>query len=150
VVPVDGGGRGGSLATTSLLALRNLAWLATLYRLFAHDGRLTSVRPVRPVIVALTLVDLLVPAVFVAEYRVDPGLLADPALGRFNMLLLMLAVVGSLVLVHNLYVGADPQPRAMLRWPALGFAAVWVFELNLYTVAYLDRTGRCSFRRCMA
>lgn len=128
----------GSLATTSLLALRNLAWLATLYRLFAHDGRLTSVRPVRPVIVALTLVDLLVPAVFVAEYRVDPGLLADPALGRFNMLLLMLAVVGSLVLVHNLYVGADPQPRAMLRWPALGFAAVWVFELNLYTVAYLD------------
>jgi putative PEP-CTERM system histidine kinase len=127
-----------SLVTTGLLALRNLSWLAALYRLFASDGRLTSVRPVRPVIVALTLVDLLVPAVLTAEYRIDPTLLADPALTRFNILLLMLAVVGSLVLVHNLYVGADPQARAMLRWPALAFAAVWVFELNLYTVAYLD------------
>jgi putative PEP-CTERM system histidine kinase len=127
-----------SLVTTSLLALRNLSWLAALYRLFASDGRLTSVRPVRPVIVALTLVDLLVPAVLTAEYRVDPTLLSDPALTRFNILLLMLAVVGSLVLVHNLYVGAEPQARAMLRWPALAFAVVWVFDLNLYTVAYLD------------
>jgi hypothetical protein len=25
----------------------------------------------------------------------------------------------------------------VLRWPALALAAVWVFELELYTVAYL-------------
>jgi hypothetical protein len=118
--------------------LRNLSWLAALYRLFASDGRLVSVRQVRPVLIALALVDLLAPAVLVAESRISPALLTDPAIARFGTMLLMLAVVGSLVLVHNLYVGADPRARSMLRWPALAFGAVWVFELNLYTVAYLD------------
>jgi hypothetical protein len=80
----------------------------------------------------------------------QPGLLNDPALYRLNIMLLMLAVVGSLVLVHNLYVGADPQARQMLRWPALALAAVWVFELNLYTVAYLDTPGRSNWLRSMA
>jgi putative PEP-CTERM system histidine kinase len=127
-----------SLTTAGLLALRNLSWLAALYRLFASDGRLVSVRQVRPVLIALALVDILAPAVLVAESRISPALLNDPAVARFSIMLLMLAVVGSLVLVHNLYVGADPRARSMLRWPALGFGAVWAFELNLYTVAYLD------------
>lgn len=127
-----------SPTTAVLLALRNLSWLAALYRLFASDGRHTSVRQVRPVLIALAFVDLLVPAFLLLEYRINPALLLDPAVGRFNIMLLMLAVVGSLVLVHNLYVGADQSARAMLRWPALAFGVVWVFELNLYTVAYLD------------
>jgi putative PEP-CTERM system histidine kinase len=127
-----------SLTVAVLLGMRNLAWLAALYRLFASDGRHTSVRQVRPVIVILALVDLLAPLVLLAESRIGAGLLSDPAVGRFNVMLPMLAAVGSLVLVHNLYVGADPGARTMLRWPALGFAVVWAFELNLYTVAYLD------------
>lgn len=128
----------GGLTSAVLLALRNLSWLAALHRLFASDGRLVSVRQVRPVLLALALVDLLAPAVLVTESRISPALLNDPAITRFGTMLLMLAVVGSLVLVHNLYVGADPRARSMLRWPALALGAVWVFELNLYTVAYLD------------
>lgn len=127
-----------SLTTAMLLALRNLAWLAVLYRLFASDGRHTSVRQVRPVLIALAAVDLLAPALVLVESRVSMGLPQEPAIARFNIMLLMLAVVGSLVLVHNLFVGADQTARAMLRWPAMALALVWVFELNLYTVAYLS------------
>ncbi|MDE1918365.1 MAG: PEP-CTERM system histidine kinase PrsK [Sphingomonadales bacterium] len=127
-----------SLTTVALLALRNLTWLAVLYRLFASDGRHTSVRQVRPVLIALAAVDLLAPMLLLVESRVGTGLPQEPVVARFNVMLPMLAVVGSLVLVHNLFVGADQAARAMLRWPAMALGAVWVFELNLYTVAYLD------------
>jgi putative PEP-CTERM system histidine kinase len=126
------------LTTAGLLGLRNLAWLVALYRLFASDGRHTSVRQVRSVLIALAAVDILAPAALLGESRISMALLADPAIGRFNIMLLMLAVVGSLVLVHNLYAGADAAARSMLRWPALALGGVWAFELNLYTVAYLD------------
>ncbi|WP_457832410.1 hypothetical protein, partial [Staphylococcus aureus] len=38
---------------------RNLALIATIFSLFAADGRSNSLKPVRPVILALVLVQLL-------------------------------------------------------------------------------------------
>jgi putative PEP-CTERM system histidine kinase len=133
-VAVDGSQ---SLVASFTLAGRNLAYLCVIYRLFASDGRHTSVAPVRPVIFALTLVDLLLPVALVLERRMLPA--SSATFLHVNVMLTMLLTVGSLVLLHNLYVGAGQGFRAVLRWPASALALVWGYELNLYTVAYLGR-----------
>ena len=116
---------------------RNLAWLFVLYRLFAGDGRHTSLAPIRPVLIAL---------VFVEAINLGMGLIVQRALigtdlahlaAEFDAVLHLLFSVGALMLVHNLYAGASPHARAALRWPASGLAIIWIFDLNLYTLAYL-------------
>lgn len=117
--------------------LRDLAWLLVLYRLFAIDGRLSSVRPVRPVLIALVLVVLLhLPLRMITV--LGPAL-SDTASLAFHTdaLLRLLLAVGGLVLVHNLYVGASQQARLALRWPAFALGAIWLFDLNFFTIAYL-------------
>lgn len=116
---------------------RNLAWLVVIYRLFASDGRHASVKPIRPVIFALVFVELL-------HFGIDWGLSrAEMSEGaarvafESNVMLRLLATVGGLVLVHNLYAGAEREMRGALRWQAAGLAVLWAFDLNLYTVAYL-------------
>lgn len=128
-----------SLVAQGLLGLRNLSYLWAIYAMFASDGRHTSLTEVGPVVAVLCLVDILVPAVQFVEHRINPALLGEVELYQLNIMLAMLGVVGSLVLVHNLYASASSTGRQMLRWPALALAAVWVFELNLYTVAYLAK-----------
>src|SRR5687768_18228307 len=44
----------------------------------------------------------------------------------------------SLVLVHNLYGQAAPASRSTIRFVMLGLALIWTYDLNLYTIAYLD------------
>jgi putative PEP-CTERM system histidine kinase len=58
----------------------------------------------------------------------------------FMVLLRQLVTVGALVLVHNLFAGASHQSRPVLLWPAVGLAALWTVDLNVYTIAYLTRT----------
>lgn len=119
---------------------RNLGWLVVIYRLFASDGRHASLAPIRPVILSLGFVELL-------HLGVDYGL-SRLAIDRdvlqvafeFNVMFRLLVTVGGLVLVHNLYAGSPRESRAALRWPAVGLAALWAFDLNLYTIAYLAGT----------
>ena len=132
-VAVEGAG---SFVAALAMCLRNLAYLAMLFRLFSGDGRHTSVAPVRPVVVALTLVNLMIPLVVAIEH----GMGLRGTAQHFKTVLSLLEVVGSLVLVHNLYAGASKEARLVLRWPAIALGAMWVFELNLYTVAYLSTT----------
>ncbi|QYU66167.1 PEP-CTERM system histidine kinase PrsK [Leptolyngbya sp. 15MV] len=49
----------------------------------------------------------------------------------------VLVATGALVLLHNLYVGASPATRQALRWSTVTLAAMWAYDLNLYTVIYL-------------
>lgn len=117
--------------------IRNLAWLAVLYRLFASDGRHTSLAPIRPVVFALGFVELLNLAIsfLIAQAPLEPEM-AEIAFD-FHVMFRLLFMIGSLMLVHNLYAGASGQARAALRWPASGLAILWIYDLNLYTVAYL-------------
>ncbi len=133
-VAVDGSQ---SVTAGVALALRNLAYFCVVYRLFASDGRDTSVAPVRPVLIALTLVDVLLLASRLLEGPALAGRANAALLLHFNVMLTMLLTMGSLVLVHNLYVGAMQSFRAVLRWPASALTLIWGYELNLYTVAYL-------------
>jgi hypothetical protein len=45
---------------------------------------------------------------------------------------------GCLVLVHNIYAQAAPDSRGSLRLPVIGLAAMWIYDLHLYTVGYLS------------
>jgi putative PEP-CTERM system histidine kinase len=130
----------GSVPAACSLALRDLAYLVALYRLFASDGRHTSFAPVRPVVIALAFATLALPLATAAETHLGAatGQWQHRVAWHMTAMLAMLVSVGSLVLVHNLYVGAGTAYRAVLRWPASALALVWIYELNLYTVAYLS------------
>jgi putative PEP-CTERM system histidine kinase len=126
----------GSLADLAE-AGRNIAWLIAIYRLFASDGRHASLAPIRPVLLVLAGVELL----HLAMQLLTVGIVDNPEqMGvafDFTVLCRLLVSVGALVLVHNLYAGASRLSQPMLRWPAAGLAVLWVFDLNLYTIAYL-------------
>lgn len=114
----------------ALEILRNIAWIYALFRHFANDGRDEQLRLVRQVVSALITVEALQFVLLALEWHgteVEVG-----------ALLRMLVAVGTLFLVHNLYGGASAASRSLLAWNSAGFALLWLFELNLYTVAYLS------------
>ena len=126
-----------NLGSLMLLSLSYLAWFLALYRLFENDGRHESVRPIRPVIAALALVETMQLAQLVALALLGSLPFPHAALFAFSTTLRLLCDVGALVLVHNLYVGASPGGRLTLRWPAAALGIMWLYYLNLYTVGYL-------------
>lgn len=116
---------------------RNLALIATIFCLFAADGRTASLRPVRPVIVALVMVQLLQPVILL----VGMSMAGDPQVNRAvfeaRVLIDMLVAIGALMLLHNLYAGAASAMRPVLRWTGIGLAGIFAYDLNLQTIAYL-------------
>lgn len=116
----------------------NLAWIFVLFRLFANDGRDETLRLVRPVALALAFVECLQFALLVIAHR--DAITADPAemIMQTSAILRVLVAVGALVMLHNLYVGAAPSSRRILRWNAAALAGLWAFTLNFYTIAYLS------------
>ncbi len=129
-------GSGGVLAGLVQTAM-HLAFLHVLYRLFSADGRHESLRLIRPVIGALVFVQCLQLVLLMLESRMVTTAALSLIVFQLQAMFSVLVATGALVLLHNLYVGASPTTRAALRWSAATLAAVWVFELNLNTIAYL-------------
>lgn len=118
-------------------AARNLALIATIFCLFAADGRAASLKPVRPVIVALVLVQLLQLVVVLAG-RADPSIAeGSHTVMETRLLIDMLVAIGALMLLHNLYAGAAAVVRPVLRWTGIGLTGIFAFDLNLHTLTYL-------------
>jgi len=128
---------GAAPGTMLLFSLTQLGWLWVLYRLFGHDERDRGVGLIRPVVLALGFVELLQIALLLARLAND----REPAvqtIADYSVTLHLLFCTGALVLVHNLYVGASKPARQALGWPAAALALAWLYDLNLWTVAYLD------------
>jgi len=125
-------------ASGAVQSIAYLAWLWTLHRLFASDERDKNVRPIRPVVFALVFVEAMQMALLGAALQSFGLDHARQALGGFAVLFRLLFCVGALVLVHNLYAGAVQQVRTSLRWPAAALATIWLYDLNLYTLAYVN------------
>ncbi|WP_309623459.1 XrtA/PEP-CTERM system histidine kinase PrsK [Novosphingobium sp.] len=126
-----------SHATGFAEVLRDLSWVFVVYRLFAADGRLAVIRPVRPLLAALCFVELAQAGllVFLSTY---PQQQLAFSLGFQTIIMLhLLGVIGGLVLLHNLYGGASGQARQIMRWPAMALTMVWGLDLNYYAIAYL-------------
>ncbi|MET0588476.1 MAG: PEP-CTERM system histidine kinase PrsK, partial [Novosphingobium sp.] len=131
-------GVGGGVRETANFGegVRNLCWLLATYCLFSTDGRHRSVSPIKPVVIVLALVEI-VDAIAHATLRMANAPLEQMA---FDLVIVfrLLWTVGGLVLVHNLYIGSSPQSRSALRWPAAGLGVLLAYDLNFYTIAYLD------------
>ncbi len=63
---------------------------------------------------------------------------AEPALAATATLLRITAAAGLLVLVHNLYGQADAPSRSTIGMAMLALVATWGYDLNLFTLVYLD------------
>ncbi|MEL7445160.1 MAG: XrtA/PEP-CTERM system histidine kinase PrsK [Pseudomonadota bacterium] len=117
-------------------AARNLTYIALIFRLFSTDGRDESVKPIRPVIVALMFVQLLQPVLLLIDTRLPLTSELAELTFEVSAMLHMLVAVGALVLIHNLYVGAALQSRKILQWSGIALAGVWAYDLNFYTIGY--------------
>ncbi|MDQ8756611.1 PEP-CTERM system histidine kinase PrsK [Sphingosinicella sp. LHD-64] len=115
---------------------RNLAFLAFMYGLMREADDDGSQRGVKAVYAAL--------AAAIGCQTIAGGLMAFAgslpgtldALVSTGRLLGLLVAAGSLILVHNLYGQAAPGSRSALRFPMLALAAMWAYDLHLYTLAY--------------
>ncbi len=117
--------------------VRNLGWILVVYRLFANDGRHQTLAPIRPVVMALAFVEALQIVLIVVEMRFAVTDELKALVFQVCVMFRLLVAVGVLVLLHNLYVGASQSVRPILRWTAAALAAMWAFDLNFFTVAYL-------------
>lgn len=118
-------------------AVRNLAWLFAVYRLFAGDGRHASLAPIRPVLFALAGVSMFHLAYEAMALSVSYAARQQQEALQLTLVFRLLVSIGGLVLLHNLFLGASARARLVLRWPASALALLWGFELNLYTIAWL-------------
>ncbi|WP_373487800.1 XrtA/PEP-CTERM system histidine kinase PrsK [Blastomonas sp.] len=122
--------------------MRNLAWLGFLFQMVQS----AKAQP-RTVTAVYAVLGLVLIAQAILDFGLS-GLIAGSemsshfgAIGLTSSLLLrMIFVVGALVLAHNLYSVADEHTRANLRLPLTALAAMWLYDLNLYTVGYMGRS----------
>ena len=115
---------------------RNLVWLGFMLGLLSRDEGDER----RPAIVALHVVLAVVILGQSALESLWSGFAGARGLDAFSHLILLLRMttaIGALVLVHNLYTAAAPEARWGIRLPMIALAAMWTFDLNLYTVTYL-------------
>jgi putative PEP-CTERM system histidine kinase len=109
---------------------RNLVWISLLYSLSgAGEDRQHGVRLVYGAVAAAIGMQ------FIADGLglVSPG----GAIAQTSLILRITTSAGALVLVHNLYGQAAPASRSHIRFAMLGLASMWIYDLNLYTMAYL-------------
>ena len=120
--------------------LRNAAWLGFMYMLWRRGdvehkpGSVTALYLVLTLVIAaeLTLIALS-PSLISTSRLIESVLLASTVLK-------LVLVVGTLVLVHNLYSAATVDARSAIRLPMLALALMWLYDLNLYMVVYVSRS----------
>ena len=118
---------------------RNLAFLAFMYGIMhgaAEDYRQRAVKAVYAAVAGVVGLQIVISGVS-AEFAHAPQVLA--ALAATQHIIGLTIAAGSLVLVHNLYGQAAPDSRWGIQLPAIALAAMWAYDLHLYTTAYLTR-----------
>ena len=116
---------------------RNLGWLGFMFvllRLGEGDQRKAAVSAVYGVVAMVILFEILID-LSLGSVASHPDIGA--AIAFAALVLRLMATIGALVLVHNLYTAAAPVARPGIRLPMIGLAVMWVYDLQLYTVAYL-------------
>jgi putative PEP-CTERM system histidine kinase len=132
-----------TFAATIAETIRNLAWLGFLYALHRSVEGIEQPRTTTMTYGALLMVLTLQPIFDFAVLIVSTGpdlQLAALAIEQSAQLLRMIFSIGAVVLVHNLYSGSAPEARWGVSLPMAALAAMWMYDLNLYTIAYLTET----------
>ena len=116
--------------------MRNLVWIGVLHSLSSggEGERQHGVRLVYAAVAAVLGLQLVVDLL--------PIIIGEDAAGATvaatSTILRITAAAGSLVLVHNLYGQAAPVSRAAIGMAMLALVVTWGYDLNLYTLYYLD------------
>ncbi len=119
---------------------RNLIWIGLLYSLSAASGeRQHGVRLVYAAVAAAIGLQLVADALAL----LGPG----GTVGQTALILHLATAAGALVLVHNVYGQAAPASRSSIRLAMLGLAMMWVYDLNYYTIAYLESPSAAGLER---
>jgi putative PEP-CTERM system histidine kinase len=116
---------------------RNLCWLGFMFFLLrSGDGR-GQPRAINMIYLVLLTLLLLQPVVDGYMSAIGDYSSASRVIFQTALLLRMIFAVGALVLVHNLYTVSAPEARWGISLPMAALAAMWTFDLNLYTISYL-------------
>jgi putative PEP-CTERM system histidine kinase len=132
-----------ALPTIATETIRNLSWVMLLHAISGHF-KSGSPRAIRLVFgaVSLTIGIQLTLNLLMLLLPFAPDV-ADDVMVTERLLRITMAS-GALVLVHNVYGQAAPESRLGIRTSMLGLALMWGYDLNLYTLAYLDPNGALS------
>ncbi len=126
-----------SLLTMVTESARNLGWLGFMFFLLrSGDGR-KQPRTINMIYGVLSLLLLFQPIVDTISVAMDNGMHPTRVVLQSALLCRMIFAVGALVLVHNLYTVSAPEARWGISLPMAALAAMWTFDLNLYTISYL-------------
>jgi putative PEP-CTERM system histidine kinase len=118
---------------------RNLAFLAFMYGLMAgaeESGARRAVKGLFGAVAGVVGLQIVVGGVM-PEFAGAP--LAFRALLSASHIIGLAVAAGALILVHNLYGQASPGSRNALRFPMIALAAMWAYDLHLYTLSYFTR-----------
>lgn len=119
---------------------RNLVWVGLLHSVYGGrdgDQRDHGIRPVYAAVSAVLGMQMVVTGILLTG--------SNAAAEETALILRITAAAGSLVLVHNLYGQTAPASRPAIRYAMLALAIIWTYDLNFYTVAYLDPAVAAGF-----
>ncbi|MGI4879881.1 MAG: XrtA/PEP-CTERM system histidine kinase PrsK [Janthinobacterium lividum] len=120
--------------------LRTAAWIAFLVALLRTssllDERLSSSFVIAGAIGFITTLQLALDLVDVFG-NLDVSLHAKPVVAVLFVVGRLTVAISGLVLIHNLYVNAEPGSRAGIRLLCVGLAGFLGYDLNLYTLQFL-------------
>lgn len=118
---------------------RNLAWLGFMYFLLRSGEGCEQPRTINIIYAVLAILLICLTGADLVNAKVIFEYTPAGAAIQTSLLLRMLFAVGALVLVHNLYTSTAPESRWAVSLPVAALAAMWMFDLNLYTIAFLTR-----------
>lgn len=128
-----------TVITGVMTSARNLMWLTYLFVLFSRGAGVAGRRTITVLYVMLFAGTL---AKIVLGFTPMFGLSGGGDLGRgiffVSLVLRILVLAGGMMLIHNLYLATLPAERWRVRGPLVAIAGMWAWDLNLYTVAYLN------------
>ncbi|MVZ96880.1 PEP-CTERM system histidine kinase PrsK [Sphingorhabdus sp. IMCC26285] len=129
----------GALSLPALWAesARNLAWLGFMFFLLKSGEGREQPRTINMIYVVLLVILLLQPMIDAVGAMFGFGSFNANIVMQSAMTMRMIFAVGALVVVHNLYTVSAPEARWGISLPMAALAAMWTYDLNLYTIGYI-------------
>ncbi|AEG48846.1 integral membrane sensor signal transduction histidine kinase [Sphingobium chlorophenolicum L-1] len=117
--------------------IRNAAWLLLLFAMLRRNGpgRGESLVAIGSVYAAVAGIILLQTFTDLIWRQLSPLSDLHRALLHVSLVLHMMTAIGSLMLVHHLYIGWPPQNRERVALLLGALAAMWTYDFTLYAVA---------------
>lgn len=126
-----------SLAALCAESARNLAWLCFMFFLLRSGEGREQPRTINMIYGVLLVVLLFQPVNDAAVAIFGNASNGSDLATQSAMTMRMIYAVGALVVVHNLYTVSAPEARWGISLPMAALAAMWTYDLNLYTISYL-------------